>query len=334
MGEAGGVGVVCGVAGAEGAAVESGAGADEGEWEWEWDDASACEWEWEWECECEWRREDGVSGTAGGAATKGDESKPRGRRKRVVHGRQSKIGSLPAQVREELNGRLYDGQFESQILPWLNALPDVQRVIEEQWDRKPVDSQGLSTWRKSGYREWLAKRERAAEMKLLSSYALQMAQAAGTSVSEGAAAIAGGRILELLEQARGEDLVDLSMALAKLRDSDAKLLNARTAEKTLPLKKSAVQLARQKFERETAELFMKWFEDEEARRIMALKSGKTVKMDQLVTLIFGRRPTTPRLQAAPVSGSAPPAPGGDPLPRPGLVNETTSATPPGPGGQG
>lgn len=40
--------------------------------------------------------------------------------------RKGKIGGLPREIREELNERLLDGQLAPQILPWLNAFPEVQ----------------------------------------------------------------------------------------------------------------------------------------------------------------------------------------------------------------
>lgn len=217
-------------------------------------------------------------------------------------GPRSKIASLPARVREELCQRLHDGQRGPEILPWLNSLPEVQRVLDEQWGEQPVDAHNLSAWRTTGFKDWREKRERADEMKILSGYALKMAEAAGTNVSEGAAAVAGGRILELLEAAQGEDLVALAIALAKMRDADAKLLNARVAKEGLAHKSRALEIAEAKFRRETAKLFIEWFEKEEARRIVEGKQSKTVKMDQLVQLMFGDRPRSGG------SGSAPPTP--------------------------
>jgi len=225
-------------------------------------------------------------------------STPRDRGKKQ-RGPRSKIASLPARVREELCVRLHDGQREPEILPWLHALPEVQQALAERCGGKPVNSQNLSEWRRGGFRDWLLRRERAEEMKLLSAYALQMAQAAGTQLSEGAAAIAGGRILELLEQASGDDLVGLAGALAKMRDAEAKLIHARVAQENLARKDEALRLAWLKFERDTAKLFIRWFADEGARRIVESKASRMVKMDRLVELMFGPRPAAEPEPAAP-----------------------------------
>lgn len=204
--------------------------------------------------------------------------------------RRGKIASFPAVIREELCRRLHDGERGPTLLPWLNGLPDTQRVLDEQWGEQPVTVQNLSEWRHGGYQDWLAKREKVENLRILTDYARKSAEAAGAQLSEGAAAIAGGRILELLESATEEDLVGLAIALAKLRDSDAKLLNARVAKETLARKDRVLALAEAKFQRETANLFLKWYEDEKARLIVEGKGTKQVKMEQLVMLMFGEKP--------------------------------------------
>ena len=42
--------------------------------------------------------------------------------------RTGKIARLPKAVREELNRRLQDGEPGTQLVEWLNSLPQVQRV--------------------------------------------------------------------------------------------------------------------------------------------------------------------------------------------------------------
>lgn len=204
--------------------------------------------------------------------------------------RRGKVASLPVAIREELCQRLHNGERGPTILPWLNGLPEVQRVLDEQWGEQPVTPQNLSEWRQGGFQEWLNRREKVDNLRILTDYARRSAEAAGASLSEGAAAIAGGRILELLEAASEEDLVGLAIALAKLRDSDAKLLNARVAKENLDRKDRSLALAEAKFQRETAKLFLKWYEAEAAKRIVESKGSREVKMEQLVMLMFGEKP--------------------------------------------
>ena len=66
----------------------------------------------------------------------------------------SKIASLPRAIRDELNHRLDNGQRGKTILDWVNALPDVQAILKEQFNAEPVNKQNLSNWKKSGFRHW------------------------------------------------------------------------------------------------------------------------------------------------------------------------------------
>ena len=204
--------------------------------------------------------------------------------------RKGKIARLPAMIREEVNHRLHDGEPGSKILVWLHTLPEVLRVLDEFFKEEPITPQNLSEWRKGGYTEWLAKRDEVENMKVLSDYAMRLAEAAGSSVSDGAAAIAGGKILEMLESAREDDLFNLSISIAKLRDADSKMLRARVAQRNADQKDRQLDLDEQKFQRSTAELFLKWFEDRRAKQIAESKDAREVKMDQLVQLMFGLPP--------------------------------------------
>jgi len=72
--------------------------------------------------------------------------------------RTGKIARLPAEIREQLNQRLLDGARALDVLPWLNALPAVQKILAEQFGGRPVRPQNISEWRKGGYAEWASHR--------------------------------------------------------------------------------------------------------------------------------------------------------------------------------
>ena len=204
--------------------------------------------------------------------------------------RRGKIARLPAAIREEVCRRLHDGQTGPKIIGWLHTLPEVLAVLDEHFGEQPINEQNMTEWRQGGYQDWLARREKVENLKQLSGYAFELAKAGG-SVSEGAAAVAGGKILEFLEAADEDKLVGLSLALAKLRDSEAKTLAARTAEANLKRKDRQLDLDERKFQRTTAEMFLKWAQSPEAQAILASGDTKAVQMDKLVQLMFGDRPT-------------------------------------------
>src|SRR4051812_31209412 len=77
--------------------------------------------------------------------------------------RLGKIARLPASIREQINQQLFNGLQGKQIIAWLNPLPEVQRVITEQFAGVPVSDNNLSEWRRGGYQDWLRQREAGIE---------------------------------------------------------------------------------------------------------------------------------------------------------------------------
>lgn len=205
--------------------------------------------------------------------------------------RTGKIARLPAKIREQVNLRLLDGQTGPQIIAWLHTLPEVIAVLEERFKAEPITSQNLSEWRGGGYQDWIARREKVENLKQLSAYALDLARAGG-SVSEGAAAVAGGKILEMLENADETTIEGFTLSLAKLRDSEAKLLAARTAEANLARKDRQLDLDEKRFQRATAEMFLRLSEAarQELCAIAAKDEPNKTKMPKLIQLMFGDRP--------------------------------------------
>jgi hypothetical protein len=217
--------------------------------------------------------------------------------------RTGKIATLPAKIREEINRRLHDGQQARQILPWLNADKDVLRVLDEKWHEQPVSSSNLSEWRLGGYQDWLKRNERVDAIKTLSDYSLKVAQAAGGSITQGAAAIAGGRVMELLEAVvnpEGGDapgFMDVNLdklinALSVLRGREIDQKRTDQRDIVLQQRDRALALEEKRFQRQTAEMFIKFYEDRRAKEIAEGKGTKEVKMDKLVTLMFGEKPST------------------------------------------
>ena len=69
--------------------------------------------------------------------------------------RTGKIARLPKPIREQLNQRLENGELGTSLVQWLNQLPEVQKIITEQFAGLPIRPQNLSEWRKGGYLDWL-----------------------------------------------------------------------------------------------------------------------------------------------------------------------------------
>jgi hypothetical protein len=69
--------------------------------------------------------------------------------------RVGKIARLPRLIREQLNQRLENGEPGAALVQWLNQLPEVEKIIIEQFAGQPIRPQNLSDWKKGGYADWL-----------------------------------------------------------------------------------------------------------------------------------------------------------------------------------
>jgi Protein of unknown function (DUF3486) len=224
--------------------------------------------------------------------------------------RKGKIARLPAGIRKIINEKLDEGFSAKKILPWLNELPEVKEILEREFAGEPVSEQNLSTWRHSGYAEHQAKRDRINRTKELAAYAAEQARANGASIAEGAQAIASGKLLELLEtldeaiegETPGEKpspdaLVAIAGALGSLRTSEQNDIRLAQNEKRLKQKDAELALAREKFQRETCELFLKWHADKNANDLATADISNADKIERLGQLMFGE---TWKAQTAPV----------------------------------
>lgn len=212
--------------------------------------------------------------------------------------RTGKIASLPARIREQVNIRLHDGQKSPKIIAWLHEIPEVLTILDDEWGEEPISAQNISEWRRGGYQDWLARRERVENIKVLSDYSFQLAKNAGTAISDAAAAVAGGQILEALEKINAsegaeEKIIGLSLAIAKLRDGDSKIVRARVSERNADQKDRQLDFDETKFQYGTAEKFLDWARTKAAQAILDSGEPRAVQLPKMVQLMFGPRPEGP-----------------------------------------
>jgi hypothetical protein len=119
--------------------------------------------------------------------------------------RNGKIARLPTDIRDELNQRLENGEEASTLLPWLNALPEVQTILKENFDGAPITKQNLSEWRQGGFREWQIRRELIVQARHLSDSAEEMDEYVDIPLLAGnLAALLAARYAALLNTWDGE----------------------------------------------------------------------------------------------------------------------------------
>lgn len=221
-----------------------------------------------------------------------------------------KIGRLPLNIREEINRRLLDGQTGAKILPWLNALDEVRAILEEDFNGLLVNDENLSQWRKGGYAQWLRRRDQLDHTRELAQMSIKLAKAGGGNLAEGAAAILSGKVLDVLERldeliasadgadespdeakARltliAESIDSLTLAVTRLRKGDHTAENLRLLRDRLAQTGEALELERQKHQRTTCVLFLKWRDDDRARSIADGPGTSDEKVEKLGQAMFG-----------------------------------------------
>lgn len=213
--------------------------------------------------------------------------------------RRGKIARLPLRLRTELNRRIRDGQPGSVILDWINAQPEAVAVLDAQFDGAVISPQNLSEWRDGGYTEWLDHQDKTDRIRSLAKLSMDLAQASGGDISAGSAAIAGGRLLSMIEAADEDQLTVLIDKVATLRSCEIAAGTLKLKGQRLAQQDRALHLAESKFRRDTAELFLKWYEDARAKEIAASASAKDIKTEKLVQLFFGDRPSLKPLSTTP-----------------------------------
>jgi len=200
--------------------------------------------------------------------------------------RKGKIGRMPVALRNEVNRRLHENESANKILAWLNAQPEAILVLDS-FGEEPVTPQNLSEWRNGGFRDWLARREKVDHLRDLAKFALELGQAAGGSIGDGTAAIAGGRIMTMLESAADDDMGALVKSLFLLRAGDQEKVKIEIRKKVLEQRDQVIDLSRKKFQRTTCELFLKWYDNKKARDVVESRASNDEKLEQLGQVMFG-----------------------------------------------
>ena len=205
-----------------------------------------------------------------------------------------KISRLPAELRDEICRQILDGRTSAEILRQLNQNPEVKKILAADFGGEEISAQNFSAWKQSGYAQWLRRRERFQEMKELSAYASKLSSS-GKNLASAGSAILAGKIFELIENLEigGEDSKTVEVfaaALSKLWHGELQSVKLENDKARLQTARERLNLEQKKFQRATAELFIKYCENAEAKSIALSSKPKKIKMNELVKLMFGEPP--------------------------------------------
>ena len=78
----------------------------------------------------------------------------------ILSPRRSKIAALPHSVRTVLNEMMKRGDSYQTMAGWLKSQPDVVKGLAKRFGGAPVTSCNLTTWRQTGFQDWLKPNSR------------------------------------------------------------------------------------------------------------------------------------------------------------------------------
>ena len=217
--------------------------------------------------------------------------------------RNGKIARLPLAVRNQINQDLLENKGGPEILARVNTSLKLRGP-------DAITPQNLSEWRAGGFADWLEKQDKVERIQQLSEFALRLADANGGSINAGAAAVAGGQLLEILESfdtetqkamlaAAPENYFELLDKLSKLQRSGAEEKKVSQNDVRLQQNDRKLALEEQRFRRQTAELFLKFYTDKKAKEIVEGAATKEVKIEQLKLAMVGEDPNREDSNVAP-----------------------------------
>lgn len=199
----------------------------------------------------------------------------------------SKIGRLPFRLRTELNERIRDGATGTAILDWLNDTPEMTAVRAET-GCNDVNPQNLTDWRGTGYKDWLVEMDKTERLRSMAEFSQTVMAQTGQDPTAVGARILTAKLLDALEEANPVTQGELVKAFASLRAGETDAQRTQLAREKNDLARQALALNRQKFQRETCQLFIKWAEDERAKTVVEDRSADTeAKTEALGRLMFG-----------------------------------------------
>src|SRR6266567_8498978 len=70
-----------------------------------------------------------------------------------------KITSLPQPIQDQVNERLEKSEETKSLLSWLNALPEVQAVLQAKFEGLAVSQQNLSDHKRYGFVAWQQRQQ-------------------------------------------------------------------------------------------------------------------------------------------------------------------------------
>lgn len=193
----------------------------------------------------------------------------------------SKIGRLPYAIRNELCERIRDGATGVEMISWINRHP-AYKAVRKATGYGEINAANISDWRDSGYSDWLRDQDKTDHLRTLAEFADSIAAKTGGDPSAVGSRIVAGKLLDIIEGAAEADVGELVKHFAMLRAGETDARRTALAEEKNDLARQTLDLAREKFRRETCEMFLRWYNNKQA---LSIASGSGSNSDKIQALL-------------------------------------------------
>ena len=169
-----------------------------------------------------------------------------------------KIARLPREIRQALNERLLDGEPQSTVLAWLNALPEVRSRLATDFAGRPITKQNLSEWYAGGYTHWLAHRQLLDGAQQI----VENANAVPPDLTHDLALLLAARLALAAKKAQATaDPATKAKLIFQLCRSVARLRRAEHTRQRIALERQKAAAATGDFDEVIQARFYQWMED-------------------------------------------------------------------------
>ncbi|MBM3862232.1 MAG: hypothetical protein FJ395_21620 [Verrucomicrobia bacterium] len=200
--------------------------------------------------------------------------------------RTGKIARLPRAIRDQLNRRLDDGERQTQLVEWLNSLPEVQEALAAEFGGRPVTEQNLSEWKGGGFREWQLQQEAIELVRHMDDDAEELNQASNIRLTDLLAqrlaaryVIAAKTLSAANENADGE--LDLKLLREFCSDIVALRKGDHSAER-LELERERLELEREQLRELREEEYQAWAKEHHYASVPDVRRGLSAEALRMI----------------------------------------------------
>jgi hypothetical protein len=207
--------------------------------------------------------------------------------------RVGKIAHLPHETRELLNNRLLDGEPAVELVPWLNSLPEVNEVLLQYFNGRPITEQNLSEWKHGGYREWFTHQEALLYSQSLAVDAREITKTLKGSPSDHLAAVVATKYAVAIGQWDGQPNSALQKTLQTLGEICSHIEELRRGDHSaarVKLAQARTAIDGAKAEKHIFEKYREWVNQAEGWQFVYGPEGLTheEQISRLANLLAGK----------------------------------------------